>query len=101
MRTTVAKFRTKFNFSFTLIISGWGFNGFQQGKMGAKRTNELPFGGWGVVVREGVVALDEFRKRKCAKYRCEIRTSPDQLLLQHSGYKITSHFNRSIWRNIL
>lgn len=45
MRTVVAKFRTKFNFSFTLIISGWGFNGFQQGKMRAKRTNELPFVG--------------------------------------------------------
>jgi len=54
-----------------------------------------------VVVWEGVVALDEFRKGKCAKYRCEIRTSPDQLLLQHSRYKITSHFNGSIWINIL
>ena len=59
--------------------------------------------GWVVVVWEGVggVASDELRKRKCAKYRREIRTSPDQLLLQHSGCKITSHFNGSIWRNIL
>jgi hypothetical protein len=48
-----------------LIISRWGFNGFEEGKMRAKRANELPFG-----VGVGEVATpDEFRKRKCAKYR--------------------------------